>query len=199
MIQTFTYRTEVGDREYQHTIYAKDVESSINKWLTNIEDLKNQVYSFDPISVDKIVAQFSNNRINLQKSGQLHYLTYFIDEKPQVTYIDTVRKTAPDFVARLDYLTTEAGGRKGYAASGYRPHFQIEGLNVLTSAEQIFIDKDKVYPGETVTAEIRILSTDTFAGLLYEGMDFKLAEVVRVVATGKILEVLNEKLKITSK
>ena len=199
MIQTFKYRTEVGDREYQHTIYAKDVESSINKWLTNIEDLKHQVYSFDPITVDKLLAQFSTKRIDLQKSGHLYYLTYFVDEKPQVTYIDTVRKTNPDFVARLDYLTTEAGGRKGYAASGYRPHFQIEGLSIKTSAEQIFIDKDKVYPGETVTAEIRILSVDAFAGLLSEGMHFKLAEVDKVVATGKILEVLNEKLKITSK
>ena len=195
MIQTFRYRTEIDGNEFQHTIHAKDIESSISKWMIQLEDLKEEVYSFDKTLVEHIKSEFDKGKIELIENNSLSQLRYSIDGKDQVTWIDLIKKDKPDFVAQLKYLTTEEGGRRCYVASGYRPHFQIEEKQYLTTSEQLFLDKDKVFPGDTATAEIRILSVEAFEGLLYEGLQFKLSEGLRIVATGVIKTVINEKLK----
>ncbi len=195
MIETFRYRTTIDNKEFQHTIHSENIESSISKWLVQLEDLKDQVYSFDEKIFTLIKSEFDSDRIGLMKDDKLSYLKYVIDGKNQLTYIDFVKKDLPDFTANVKYLTTEEGGRKGYAASGYRPHFQLIGKKEMTSAEQLFINKDKVFPGESVSAEIRILGVETFEGLLYEGLEFKLGEGNRIVAEGVIKEVINKKLK----
>ena len=181
--------------KFQHTIHSENIESSVSKWLIQLEDLKDQVYSFDEKILKLIRTAFYSDSIELIKNDKLSYLKYVIDGKYQLTYIDSVQKGLPDFTADLKYLTTEEGGRKGYAASGYRPHFQLTGKKELTSAEQIFVNKDKVFPGESVSAEIRILWIEAFEGLLYKGLEFKLGEGKRIVAKGVIKEVINQKLK----
>ncbi|SFQ41992.1 ADP-ribosylglycohydrolase family protein [Flavobacterium akiainvivens] len=100
-----------------------------------------------------------------------------------------------DFIAELTYKTTEQGGRKTPAASGYRPQIKFSFDKMSTSGTQIFIDKEFVYPGETVEAAIRILSPEFFNGRLYDGLDFEFMEGDKVLGKGTITNILNPDLK----
>ncbi len=104
-------------------------------------------------------------------------------------------KKPVDFIAQLTYLTTEAGGRKTPAFSGYRPQVKFSFSEMQTSGQQVFIDKQEVYPGDTVKAQITIISDTYFAGKLYEGLDFEFLEGSRIIGTGVILEIINTTLK----
>ncbi|MBL4703578.1 MAG: hypothetical protein JKY54_03595 [Flavobacteriales bacterium] len=57
------------------------------------------------------------------------------------------------------------------------------------------MNKDKVFSGESVLAEIRILWIEAFEGLLDQGLEFKLGEGERIVTVGVIKKVINQKLK----
>ncbi len=107
----------------------------------------------------------------------------------------TIKKEQPDFVARVRFLTTEEGGRKGFAASGYRPAFKLPDQPEMTSAEQKFRGIDQVQPGQEAISEIRILWIEAFEQKLSVGTDFELLEGSRVVAKGQIIEVTNERLR----
>lgn len=101
-----------------------------------------------------------------------------------------------DFIAELEFLTAEQGGRKGYAKSGYRPHIEFENYSeYLTSGQQTYIGKDIVEPGEKIKAEIVILSTEYFNKRLYENMKFQFCEGSRTIGFGKIIEIVNTDLK----
>lgn len=100
------------------------------------------------------------------------------------------------FTAKLTYLTTEEGGRKGYATSGYRPHVKFPFSDQVTSGQQFFIGYEMVFPGGAVDAEITLLTTKYYEGKLSPGMTFEFAEGNRVVGHGEILKVLDEKLSI---
>ena len=104
-------------------------------------------------------------------------------------------KKEPDFIARLYFLTTEQGGRVGYASSGYRPHIKFSHSEYLTTGEQVYIHKDEVLPGENVNAEIRIIATDVFKENLESGMLFKFCEGERTIGFGEILEIINPELQ----
>ena len=97
----------------------------------------------------------------------------------------------PDFIAELQYLTTEQGGRKTAALSGYRPQVKFAFSNNQTSGQQKFIDKYTVYPGDKVFAEIAIISTDFLIAKLEIGLQFDFREGSRVIGTGIITKVLN--------
>lgn len=77
------------------------------------------------------------------------------------------------FIVRLKYYTLEEGGRSIPAESGYRQQVKFDFDEVQTSGMQTFTDKEIVYPGETVDAEIRILSVNYFSGQLYKGLVFE--------------------------
>ncbi|MFD3002590.1 hypothetical protein ACFS7Z_19625 [Pontibacter toksunensis] len=114
----------------------------------------------------------------------------------------TVEKFAieqADFVATLKYRTTEEGGRKTPAKSGYRPGIKFGFDEMQTSGQQIFIDKEIVFPGDVVDAEIKIIAVDYFAGLLAEGMEFEFREGPVIIGKGVIKHILNEKLKNASR
>ncbi|WP_272152104.1 elongation factor Tu [Tenacibaculum aiptasiae] len=101
-----------------------------------------------------------------------------------------------DFIAELQFLTTEQGSRKGYAKSGYRPHIEFENYpEYLTSGQQSYIGKEIVNPGDKIKAEIVILSTEYFERRLYEKMEFKFCEGSRIIGFGKIIEIINKNLK----
>lgn len=108
---------------------------------------------------------------------------------------DTIQKPKPDFIATLTYKTTEEGGRKTAAKSGYRPQVKFDFEEIQTSGQQTFIHREIVYPGDTVEAEIRILSSDLFTNKLSENMEFEFREGARVVGTGRIVQILNDELK----
>ncbi len=103
-----------------------------------------------------------------------------------------------DFIAQLKYKTTESGGRQTPAFSGYRPQVKFDFEEVQTSGQQTFIDKEIVLPGDTVKAKIKILSPDYFAGRLTEGMNFEFREGSRIIGTGEIKSIINDKLEIAS-
>jgi elongation factor Tu len=101
----------------------------------------------------------------------------------------------PDFIAEVSYLSTEEGGRRSYAASGYRPHLKFEGSDYLTSGEQHFPDREKVLPGETATAEISILSVEVFKNKLFVGQPFEFSEGGKLIGRGRIVEIVNSDLQ----
>jgi len=107
----------------------------------------------------------------------------------------TLFKKKSDFIARLKYRTTEEGGRRTPAVSGYRPAVKFPFSDLLTSGQQIFLDKEKVYPGDTVTAEISIISIDHFKYKLSVGQRFDFREGPNIIGTGEIIEITNEDLK----
>lgn len=101
----------------------------------------------------------------------------------------------PDFIATLYYKTPEEGGRETPALSGYRPDIKFPFDAMYTCGIQTFIDKEKVYPGETVDACIKIIAVPYFTGRLEEGMEFIFVEGVNVIGTGIIKEIVNEVLR----
>jgi len=107
------------------------------------------------------------------------------------------RRDKTDFIATVTYLTPEQGGRKTPAHTGYRPHFQIEGYDIITSAQQTFIGKDIVMPGETVDAQVILLCPKVFFKRLFVGQSCEFCEGARLVATGKIKAILNSELEIS--
>lgn len=102
---------------------------------------------------------------------------------------------AVDFIAELHYRTSAEGGRSAPAKSGYRPAVKFDFDEMQTSGQQIFIAKDTVFPGDTVEAKIKILAADYFAGCLTEGMAFDFREGPRVIGTGIIKQIINDKLE----
>jgi translation elongation factor EF-Tu-like GTPase len=100
------------------------------------------------------------------------------------------------FTAIIQFRTTKEGGRSGPAKSGYRPQIKFAFTKYQTSGQQNFIGKDIVEPGDLVNAEIRLLSPHFFNFSLSEGMEFEVREGHKIVATGKILQILNDKLKV---
>lgn len=100
-----------------------------------------------------------------------------------------------DFIATLYYKTPEEGGRETPACSGYRPDIKFPFDGMYTCGIQTFIDREKVYPGETVDAQIKIISVPYFAGRLEEGMEFIFVEGANVIGTGIIKEIVNEELR----
>ncbi|WP_299682970.1 elongation factor Tu [uncultured Dokdonia sp.] len=101
-----------------------------------------------------------------------------------------------DFIAELDFLTSEKGGRKTPARSNYRPHIEFENYpEYLTSGNQTYIEKEFVKPGEKVKAAIVILGTEYFAKRLYEHMEFKFFEGPNIIGFGKIIELINSDLQ----
>ena len=99
-----------------------------------------------------------------------------------------------DFIATLSYKTTEEGGRKTYAKSGYRPQIKFNFDDMCTSGQQTFIEREIVFPGDTVNAEIILLSAEYFEGKLRVGMKFEFMEGKTIIGTGEIIRIVNNKL-----
>jgi hypothetical protein len=100
-----------------------------------------------------------------------------------------------DFIATLTYKTTEQGGRKTPAKSGYRPQIKFNFEEMQTSGEQTFIEHKMVFPGNMVNAEIKLLSPEYFENKLHYGTKFEFREGETIIGTGKIIHIINEKLK----
>lgn len=101
----------------------------------------------------------------------------------------------PHFLALLTYLTTEQGGRKTPAATGYRPQIQFPFHSGQFPGSQNFIDTENAFPGETLNAEITLPETDYFKGRIYAGLDFEFYENGVLIGTGVIKKLLHPDLK----
>ena len=100
-----------------------------------------------------------------------------------------------DFIAELTYFTTEQSGRKTPATSGYRPQVKFDFTEKQTSGQQIFIDKEIVYPGDKVLAKIKVLSPHFFADNLEDGMKFEFREGATIIGTGELKNIINDRLE----
>ena len=100
-----------------------------------------------------------------------------------------------DFIAELTYFTTEQGGRKTPATSGYRPQVKFDFNEKQTSGQQTFIDKEIVYPGDKVLAKIKVLSPHFFADNLEDGMKFEFREGATIIGIGELKNIINDRLE----
>jgi translation elongation factor EF-Tu-like GTPase len=105
-----------------------------------------------------------------------------------------MEKRTTDFIAVLKYHAAEEDGRSTPAYSGYRPHVKFDFEEMQTSGQQVFIGKETVLPGDTVTAEITIASPKIFKNQLSCGMVFEFREGAKIIGTGRIIKILNSEL-----
>jgi len=134
-----------------------------------------------------------NNELTAGGEIEAFAYEYFHNNKFEID------KGEADFIATLQYLPTEQGGRQTPAFSGYRPQIKFEFTDMQTSAQQTFINRKIVYPGDTVEAEITIIPFDYFAGQLKEKMKFDFREGSTILGKGQIKYILNDKLRQASR
>jgi translation elongation factor EF-Tu-like GTPase len=101
----------------------------------------------------------------------------------------------PDIEAKITLLTTEQGGRRSPAISGYRPNhdFGLEGM--LNDATHEYINTKVVAPGQTVMANMWFLVAQYQVGRLHPGFRFTVQEGPRIVGHGVITQVFNAELQ----
>jgi hypothetical protein len=86
---------------------------------------------------------------------EVYAYEYFHNNKVQVD------RGEADLIATLTYLTPEQGGRSTPVfPTGYRPQVKFDFDEMQTSGQQTFIDRKIVFPGDTVEAEIKIISVE---------------------------------------
>ena len=93
-----------------------------------------------------------------------------------------------DIEAYIIFLSTEEGGRKGPAFSGYRPQFYYDGHD--WDAIQFYPDVSEVYPGQAVRAEVSFMSPECHVGKLYPGKEFLVREGQKIVARETVTKIL---------
>ncbi|MCC7521798.1 MAG: hypothetical protein IT220_09210 [Flavobacteriaceae bacterium] len=209
---------DIDDKEHSLKTFATLFLDAMNDWkLTRreniyafITDLKE--YFGNPLTVNKIsekkydgtntweleagssIAELISISTNLDKQNDFDkivekFINYYNMEFNNV-----------DFIAELQYLTTEQGGRKTPVfATDYRPQIKFDFDDMQTLGQQTFINKVIVYPGEKVEAKIKILSPDYFSNCLTEGMKFEFREGYKVIGTGEIKYIINDRLEKASR
>ena len=207
---------KLDNRDHNIKRLAQFLLNSINDWpikdLNDISDFSSDIKVFfgTPLSIEKLDAknlEFSDDpNVWRQKAGSsiaqmLDYSINFNNESDFDNILNSIldyyenELNTVDFVAELEYRTSEKGGRKTPAHSGYRPQVKFDFTEMQTSGQQIFLDKEIAFPGDIVNAKIKIISVDYFANKLTEGMRFEFREGNRIIGTGIIRQILNEKLK----
>jgi translation elongation factor EF-Tu-like GTPase len=101
---------------------------------------------------------------------------------------------SPDAVAELIFLSTESGGRKTPCGTGYRATNNCGVAGMLNDAAYEFIGRDLVAPGETITARLWLLAPEYQKGRLHKDFVFTVHEGAKLVANGRITEVINSAL-----
>jgi translation elongation factor EF-Tu-like GTPase len=94
-----------------------------------------------------------------------------------------------DIETQMHFLSTEAGGRKSPAYSGYRPQFFYN--NRDWDAEHEYPEVKVVRPGETVKALVRFFAPHEHLGKVHVGMPFLIREGSKTVAYGTVTEILD--------
>jgi elongation factor Tu len=94
-----------------------------------------------------------------------------------------------DIEAEITYLTTEEGGRRKPAFTGYRPQFYYDGRD--WDAIHTYPDVELVMPGQTARAYLSFLSPECHIGRLHTGKEFLIREGQRVIARGRVTKVID--------
>jgi translation elongation factor EF-Tu-like GTPase len=100
----------------------------------------------------------------------------------------------PDCLAEMTFLATEAGGRAGAAASGYRPaHLVVPGY--LTTGVHEYVDRQCVSPGESAAVRIWFITPEVYPHCLWPGRVIAVQEASWVVGSARVTAVLNPLLR----
>ena len=94
----------------------------------------------------------------------------------------------PDIEVQITFLSTEEGGRRTPARTGYRPQFYYDGKD--WDAIHTYPDNELVHPGQSVRAFLTFLSPEYHVGKLWPGKIFQCREGQRVVANGVVLKIV---------
>jgi translation elongation factor EF-Tu-like GTPase len=100
-----------------------------------------------------------------------------------------------DFTALVTYYTQEQGGRKTPVGAEYNPVLRFENVDGNIAADQEFIGRTDVFPGESIETEFTLLHKDDLIESIYLGQNFELTESRVPIASGVVLEIQNSKLK----
>ncbi len=192
-MKLFDYRCDSDKIKFSKKIYAKNVENSLQRWLNSLYELDAQEHGLT--NVKTLVDQGGLSEVRKVHNSQDTYFMTLTWEHAHETIFIHESIITPDFIADLNYFPADESGRKGYATSGYRPHIKFPFSKNLTSGEQVFLYKDKVFPGESARAQIRIVDHETFKNALYEGLEFEFSEGLSLIGTGRIVEIVNDDLK----
>ena len=98
-----------------------------------------------------------------------------------------------DIKAEITLIPTQEGGRRMQTCSGWRPQFHYHEQEEYEDWDTVFLTDhtvEWVYPGQTVAAYLSFPSPQHHVGKLYPGKEFLLREGRRVVAKGRVLEIL---------
>jgi len=176
------------------------VSHSFDKELQQkIKEFEELVNTFTLSLLDEVTEQLDDYQWEITGKDWIIYDFQVFDLK-DISFRIRKKKSnmlkSTDFIAELQFLAIEEGGRKTPVISGYRPHIEFEGhTDYITSGQQTYIDQKTVAPGEMVLAEISILSKDYFTNRLYENMKFEFYEGRHKMGSGKILEIVNLSMK----
>lgn len=209
---------DIDEKEHILKTYATLFLDAMNDWkLTKTENIYKFIadlkeYFGNPLTQDKIVEKKFDgvNAWELEAGSSIaELISISANVEKQIDFDKIVEKfinfyniefNKVDFIAELQYLTTEQGGRNTPVfATGYRPQIKFDFNEMQTSGQLTIIDKEIVYPGDKVEAKIKILSPDYFANCLTEGMNFEFREGSKVIGTGEIKYIVNDKLEKASR
>jgi hypothetical protein len=90
----------------------------------------------------------------------------------------------------MTFLPTSEGGRSGPTENGYHPQFTCDGVG--WSAAHHYIGTSRVFPGETVRANLTFYTADpaSLVARIGVGKEFTIEEGTRTVARGRVTDIL---------
>ena len=91
-----------------------------------------------------------------------------------------------EVTATIHLLRTEAGGRKSFILSGYRPNIRF-GEDLYADGAITFSDREKLFPGDKWNVKILFPRPESVRAHLTTGNTFYIHEGMRKVGEGKIL------------
>jgi len=182
------------DNLVQGSIMSFSFDEELKQKITQFEELVNSFVIGELL--DEVTEQLDAYQWQV-KEKDWEVFDFQIFEMKYISFrIKNTVFAATDFTAELTFLTTEKGGRKTHVQSGYRPHIAFnDHPEHITSGQQKYINQEKVEPGETVKAEISILSKEYFTNRLYVNMIFKFCEGPHIMGYGKIMSIKNMSLQ----
>jgi len=95
----------------------------------------------------------------------------------------------PHFLALLTYNKTEDGGRKTPALSGFGCGIKFPFFDGLFTGIQKFTDTELAFPGDVINAEITLVNSEFFKGIIYEGLNFDFFEGSNLIGHGVIKKI----------
>ena len=98
-----------------------------------------------------------------------------------------------DIGAQISYLATSEGGRVHAAHSGYRPTHDF-GLGYLSDAHHYY-PNGPIAPGQTGEALLWFLNATVHEQRLFPGFQFTVQEGGRLVGSGVVTRVLDQRLQ----